>query len=244
MIVCAIHQPNFFPWLGFFNKMHKSDVMVFLDGVEFSHGCSSNKTNRVKLNISGGANWWGCPVKRTSGALNIKDIVIDDKQPWRKKAIKSLMFNYKKSLNYDKYFPFIEGLINYPETNLSTFNINAINKIALLLGINSKCYIHTKLGIEGSSTDLLINITKKVGATAYMCGGGAAGYQDDELILSSGLELIYQNYKPELYGDASKYIPGLSIIDYLMNNDFSKGDFFNTNVDIDLITNETIIETI
>ena len=32
--LCAIHEPNFFPWLGYFEKMSRSDVFVFLDDAQ------------------------------------------------------------------------------------------------------------------------------------------------------------------------------------------------------------------
>ena len=33
--IVAIHQPNFFPWLGFFDKIRRADVFVFLDDVSY-----------------------------------------------------------------------------------------------------------------------------------------------------------------------------------------------------------------
>ena len=33
--VVAIHQPNFLPWLGWFDKLARADVMVLLDDVQF-----------------------------------------------------------------------------------------------------------------------------------------------------------------------------------------------------------------
>ena len=48
--IVAIHQPNFFPWLGYFDKINKSDIFIFLDDVQFPKK-GGNWTNRVQLMV-------------------------------------------------------------------------------------------------------------------------------------------------------------------------------------------------
>ena len=50
--VVGIHQPNFFPWLGYFDKLCRSDIFVMLDDVQFSK-TGGNWCNRVRL-LEGG----------------------------------------------------------------------------------------------------------------------------------------------------------------------------------------------
>ena len=46
----AIHQPNFYPWLGYFNKIQKCDRFVILDEVQFPK-TGGTWMNRVRLKI-------------------------------------------------------------------------------------------------------------------------------------------------------------------------------------------------
>ena len=49
--VVAIHQPNFFPWLGFFDKILCSDVFIVLDHVQFPKS-EGNWSNRVRMAVN------------------------------------------------------------------------------------------------------------------------------------------------------------------------------------------------
>lgn len=219
--ICAIHQPNFFPWMGYFDKLMKADVFVYLDAVDYpksGSGGMGSWTNRVKLDIQGEARWVGCNIQRFSGSKLIKDVEISDEQPWRAKLIKTLEMNYKKAPNFVEAMSVIEPLIFNKLQKLADFNIAAIEVIRAYLGIETVTLRQSDLKCSGQSTELLINITREVGCDTYMCGAGASGYQNDDLIKASGLNLKYQSFAQSEYGDKRKFIPGLSVIDYMMHN--------------------------
>ena len=50
----AIHQPNFLPWLGYFDKIVRADVFVILDNVQFSRG---TLVNRVRVIVANKPHW-------------------------------------------------------------------------------------------------------------------------------------------------------------------------------------------
>jgi hypothetical protein len=71
---------------------------------------------------------------------------------------------------------------------------------------------------SGRATELLISLVKAVGGDAYLVGGGATGYQKNKEFATAGIKLIYQAFTPQPYGDLDGFIPGLSMIDYLMRD--------------------------
>jgi hypothetical protein len=213
--IVAIHQPNFFPWLGFFDKARRADVFVLLDGVAYSRGSWSN---RVRINVRGAPHWIGCNVRRMPLGTLISEIHIDESSPWRVKLLKTLDANYRRAHNYDCAMCILEPLIRNPEANLAAFNTQCIRTLAGHLGVTPKFVLHSELETSSSGTRLLVEITKAIGADTYLAGGGASGYQEDELFEASGLKLIQQKFVPATYGVPDRFIPGLSVIDYLMQD--------------------------
>lgn len=220
--IIAIHQPNFFPWLGYFNKISRADEFVFLDNVAYpkSGSGSGSWCNRVQVNIQGKPAWVGCPIRRFSGEQLIKDVFIDDSQPWRKKMLRTLELNYKKAPFFYETMEILQALILYPCDNLAVFNIHAIKTLCEVMNLKAVFNYQSELQTGKKSTELLIEIIEKIAGTAYLCGNGAKAYQQDELFANHNIELIYQNYMPTPYAHAAQYLPGLSCIDYLMHAHF------------------------
>lgn len=216
--ICAIHQPNFFPWLGYFDKIKIADVFIFLDEVDYPKSGSGmgSWTNRVRLNIQGEAKWVGCSLRRFSGALPIKCVEISDASDWREKLLKTLHMNYARKPNFTPVMDTLYPLVTAPTNNLADFNIGAIKSLMLHLDLETKMVRQSELAVSGKGTQLLVNLTKEVGCDTYLCGGGAAGYQDDTLFAQHNLKLRYQSYQPTPYCEVADFIPGLSVIDYLM----------------------------
>ena len=52
----GIHQPNFFPWLGYFNKLAMVDKFIIYDSAQLQKKGGS-WSNRVKLIVSGEQRW-------------------------------------------------------------------------------------------------------------------------------------------------------------------------------------------
>lgn len=218
--VIAIHQPTFFPWLGFFNKIIRSDIFVILDSVQFPK-TGGFWVNRVKILINGNEHWLTVPIIRAySGLKLITEMEINNTTRWREKMIKSLEINYKKAPHFESVFPMIRSLISPENSSICDYDLNIMNHLCSVLSIDTAKVVRSStLNHEGSATDLLVSIVNLVGGGTYMCGGGAANYQEDDKFAHAGIELLYQNFQHPVYPqfNSKTFVPGLSVIDSLMN---------------------------
>ena len=103
MTLIAIHQPNYLPWLGYFEKIRRADVFVFLDDCQFSKG---SYTNRVRI---GQGEWLTLPVSNSFGAA-INETKIADPD-WLEKHLARLEETYKKAKCFKQVWPDISGML-------------------------------------------------------------------------------------------------------------------------------------
>ena len=220
MTIVAIHQPNFFPWLGYFEKIVKSDLFIFLDHVQFQK-TGGTWSNRVMLIESSCTKWVTAPVNRKfHGVRSINEIEFQSSTPWRTDLMAALTRNYKTAPHFDDTMDLIAPLVNNHDDRLSIYNGYAVTTIAKQLGIPADRFRWSSdLHVAGQSNEMLIGLTKAVGGNIYTCGGGASGYQDEALFDLAGVCLSHQNFAAVSYPQIGleKFEPGLSIIDALMN---------------------------
>lgn len=232
--IVAIHQPNFFPWLGYFNKISRADVFIILDNVQFPK-TGGTWINRVQMMINGAPAWVTVPIRRAyHGTRLICDMEINNDIPWQGKFLKTIKSSYGRALHFNAVYPVLENLIGQHTDSLADFNIAVIKGLMEKLGFSvSKLLLGSSLAVDGSATQLLVNMTRMAGGATYLAGGGAGSYQDDGMFSRQGIELVYQNFRHPCYPqfNAQNFIPGLSVIDALMNCGFDETSRLIANAD-------------
>jgi hypothetical protein len=218
--VVAIHQPNFFPWLGYFAKLARADVFVLLDHVQFQKK-GGNWANRVQL-LTGGdrAGWVTAPVDRSyHGTRPISEVVIDDTRPWRHKLLKTIVANYARASHFEEMFPIVEELIGHPSPTLAELNENAIRRLAGEIGLPTRhIVLSSSLAPAGSATDLLVELVRAVDGEAYLSGGGSEGYLEVGKFEAAGIELRMHDFEHPVYPQGKgEFVPGLSVLDPLLH---------------------------
>ena len=58
-MIVAIHQPQYLPWIGYFEKMDRTDAFVLLDTVQFK---KNEWQNRNRIKTPEGWQWLTVPV--------------------------------------------------------------------------------------------------------------------------------------------------------------------------------------
>jgi len=221
--VVAIHQPNFFPWLGYFDKILRSDCFVFLDSVQMPL-TGSSYPNRVSILMGGKPSAIQIPaVRGIEARATIRNASIANVPKCREKILTTVQQNYAKAPFAKEILPVLTPLILNPAGTIGDYNELAIRKISQLLGQpDEKMVRASDLSTSGASTDLLISIVKAAGGNTYMAGGGAGGYQEDNKFSAAGVKLVYQEFRHPVYSQfkSGTFMPGLSIIDALMNLGF------------------------
>jgi WbqC-like protein family len=217
----AIHQPNFFPWLGYFDKLARADVFVLLDDVQFPKK-GGTWINRVQLLIDKEPAWVTVPVARSyHGVRQIREIRIDEQTPWRRKLLKTIQASYGRAPHEDDVMPLLSNLIGTHTDQLAEYNRVSIAALADALGLTTEFVLSSSLDTTGRATERLIQLVQAVGGTSYLSGGGAAGYQEDERFSEAGIELVPQRFEPPTYPQLAKArVPGLSVIDALLSCGF------------------------
>jgi hypothetical protein len=221
-MLVAVHQPNFFPWLGYFDKLARADVFILQDDVQFArrHGAGGNWVNRVRILVAGAAAWITIPVRREKGPLQtIAELEIANQMPWRSQLLRKLKVQYGRAPHFAEAMDVLAPSIEFSTDSLSEFNAHAISSLATSLDVMPRRMVRqSALGVTGHATSLLIDLVKSVSGTAYLTGDGADGYLEPQRFVEARLRLEFQRFRhPEYPQGVDAFVPGLSVVDALMH---------------------------
>jgi hypothetical protein len=214
-MIVAVHQPQYLPWLGYFDKICRADMFVLLDDVQFK---KNEWQNRNKIKTAQGWQWLTVPVKYKYPQL-INEVEINNTVRWQHKQRQAILSNYRKTPYYHYLEEFFEDTFSASWDMISELNITVIRKLVDLLGIGTSLFVASELGEFPQDPDeRLIALTKHFGADAYLAGGGGRQYMDLEKYMKNDIEVIFQDYNHPVYNQLfGKFEPNMSVIDLIFN---------------------------
>ena len=108
----TIMQPAYLPWLGYFDRVSKSDLFIVLDHVSMDNSSKNKFANRNKIRTHQGWSWLTIPIQSSGSSQDIplNELHINNSFNWRKKHFKSIQSCYQKSPFYSQHESFLHAV--------------------------------------------------------------------------------------------------------------------------------------
>jgi hypothetical protein len=218
-MIISIHQPNYLPYLGFFDKMKKSDILVIYDDAQFSKG---DFQNRNKIRIHNGWKWLTVPVEKKHIPINeirIKnEFATNNGLSWSDSHLKNIAEAYKRAPYYSIYEKEIIKIYKKKYDNLVDLNIALINYLKNIFEIETEVVLSSHFGFTSTSSERLLEIVEALDGDVYLSGASGANYLDISLFEKRDIKVEFQDYVHPIYKQCFKgLIPNMAVIDALFN---------------------------
>jgi hypothetical protein len=212
----VVLQPSYIPWLGYFDQIARSDAFVFYDDVQYDKNGWRNR-NRIKTDR--GWQWLTVPVKlKGNFGVLIKDVEVNEEDPWRRKHVNALKQWYGKAPYFDRVYAWFSKVLERPWEKLIDLNLEVVRGMCQLLGMKAQFIRSSELGIAGERSERLLRICQHFQADHYLSGNAAKDYLDVASFEKQGIRVSFQEYShpvyPQLHGE---FVSHLSAIDVLCN---------------------------
>ena len=250
----AAMQPYFFPYLGYFQLIAAADKFLLYDNLNYMR---QGWVHRNRIRLKGrGEFYCAPPLLGASSNVKISEVRVNLSRNWPGRFLDLLEHNYKRAPFFGEVFPVVEHAVRRPATHLTTVNRHAILAVAKFLGIATPIEHDdspfrpfedaardpqspwlASLAREMRTTDVktlrVLYICRQKLAAAYLNPPGGQELYSRDVFAMNGISL--QFLKPTLLpypqqGDG--FLPGLSILDVLMNcgREGSRSQLFNCSI--------------
>ncbi|MFK7780606.1 MAG: WbqC family protein [Candidatus Gracilibacteria bacterium] len=211
----TIHQPETYPWLGFFNKMMLADEYIILDDVQFRKNYFQNRNQFLTKQ---GSLYLSVPVDFKKYKI-IKDIRIRYNEKWQLKHLNTIKQTYGKSKYFSEHIAFFEDLYSKNFELLIDFNMYIIEYIRKVLDIQVPIIRSSSLNCDGASGELLLNICKDRDATTYISGRDGRNYLDVTIFEKKNIDVVYHDFTHPKYEQfySKEFVPFMNTFDLLLN---------------------------
>lgn len=217
-MIVAIHQPNYLPYLGFFDKMKKSDIFVIYDDAQFN---KHDFQHRNRIRIHDGGKWLTVPVVKEE--ISLKEIKIinepqKNKPHWSKLHLREIHANYAKTDFFNVYEEEIRKIYEISYDKLVDLNMNFIKFLMTALDIDVKIVYACDFELKTKSSQKNLDLVEAVGGDMYLSGPAGRNYLDLSLFEKKGISVEFQEFKHPVYKQRyERFVPNMAAIDALFN---------------------------
>jgi hypothetical protein len=217
-MIVTIHQPDFLPWLGFFDRWQKSDTYIVLDDVQFLR---RGWHHRDKIKTQGGVQWLTIPVlKKSLYCQTIKEVKINNGENWRYKHLKTIQTSYGKTPNFDLVYGRLSEIYNREHDLLISLNMDLLEFCSSMLEIKTPVIFASAFHIKSAGSQRLVDLVQSVGGKEYLTGTGSRDYLDEALFNKEGINVCWQKFQHPAYQQLhGRFEKMLSVLDFLMMRD-------------------------
>ncbi len=198
-VVCQ--QPNYFPWLGYFEQLARADSFVYLDNVQWIRQGRQHRTRLPSL-VSPEPeqkNWLTVPVHgHGHRERTFREIEIDHSRHWPRQHWAQLESVYRRAPYFSSQLeplvrPFLENatkhryLIDLCEASVALF--------WKPLGLSCSVWHASDLDAEGKKSSRLVSLCQSLDATEYYSALGASRYLELPLFREAGIQVRWQHFR-------------------------------------------------
>jgi hypothetical protein len=215
-VMVGIHQPMYLPWLGYFERIARCDAFVLLDDAAYSRNYF---INRNKIRTREGWAWLTVPVLSTGrSGQPISDVEVGGGRHWQAKHWKSLAWSYGAAPHFAEHEEFFGGFYARDHARLIEVLLEPLEYLIRALGIRTRIFRSSELGVEGRKEGRLLGICRRLGADSYLSGPSGRDYLDLSLWKDAGIGVFFQDYRHPVYPQVQGgFLPEMSVVDLLFN---------------------------
>jgi len=214
-LIVAVHQPQYLPWLGYFDKMRRADGFCFLDNVQYK---KNDWQNRNRIKAAQGWQWLTVPVHYRF-PQKINEVTINNSVKWGKKHLQALISNYNRAPYFKQSLDIFEAVYSETWESLSDLNIILIKRLSTALGLDQIPTVKASdYDLREDPTDRLIDICSALNADTYLSGQDGVKYMDMAHFKQNDIQVVLQDFKHPVYPQIFEgFQTHMSVIDLLFN---------------------------
>lgn len=216
----GIMQPYFFPYLGYFELIYRTDFWVVFDVVQYNARSWMNR-NRIH-HPTEGTQYISAPVRRAGHGTAIRDVRLVDRAAALSRILGQLNHYRRHAPHYDAVVALVRDAFAAAEGDrLVDLNVAGLAAVCRHLDIPFRWSACSDLGVDLSAVEhpgqWALEIADYLGASEYLNPPGGRDLFRPEEWRSRGISLRFTSL-PTLRYDCRPYafVEHLSILDVLM----------------------------